>query len=554
VAVQRRALGRALGGAAGLLAASLVFASVAPAQPVTDNQRTLIVSLPGPFSGCGFLDPGATPTNNAIDDLVLPSAFSTNPNGNLVGVGGPIASAELVSLAPETVVYTLAPHQFWSNGQAFTGGDLAAWWRRARNLASVLSDGYRAIQSLKVSASGLSVTATFSTPYANWNHLFRDVEAPGSPTGCDISNLVSRPSLGPYLVRSASASRIVLALNPHWSLDPGRYGRLVLVADGSLPTSSSTLYAGYSYDVTTGALQLLSGRPWMSSHLGNVSAIQEMTFAPQSVTTRRILVREALSWLINRQSLINQLWGSVTFSPSVATSVLYSQGQSNYPGGAGTGPSGQTPTTEVTTTVPPGTVGIADCAACAPGALTSAGYVKVQGLWESTAGTPLAVSVATGPSDIDQKTTALVAAAWRAAGIAVTIQNVGSDLSAAQSVAQSRVDVAVFSRPTSTSPLYTARSFTGPAFPDTYPSGLSLPFAATLYARAQANFNPAAAVATWQRLDKLLLTSYWVRPLFTPPSLVAWTSTVGGVNGSLSVPGFTDEITGWNTVLAPSGS
>ncbi len=552
--MQRRALGRALGSAAGLLAATLLFASVAPAQSVTDNQRTLIVSLPGPFNGCGFLDPGATATNNAIDDLLLPSAFSTNPNGNLVGVGGPIASAELVSLSPETVVYTIAPHQFWSDGRAFTGEDLAAWWRRARNLASVLSDGYRAIRTLKVSGKGLSVTATFSSPYANWNHLFRDVEAPGSPTGCDIANLVNRPSLGPYVVRSATTSRIVLAMNPRWSLDPGRYGRLVLVADGALPATSSTLYAGYSYSVTTGALQQLSTKPWMSSHLGNVSAIEEMTFAPQSVTTRRILVREGLSWFVNRQDLINQLWGSVTFSPSVAASVLYSQGQVNYPGGAGTGPSSQTPTTQATTTLPTGSVGVADCAACAPGALTSAGFVKVQGRWQSATGVPLAVTIATGPSYIDRKTTNLVAAAWRSAGINVAIHDVSSDLSAAQSVAQSHVDVAVFSRPTSTSPLYTARSFTGPAYPDTYPSGLSLPFAAILYARAQANFNPAAAVATWQQLDKLLLASYWVRPLFTPPSLVAWTSTVGGVNGSLSVPGFTDEITGWNTVTAPSGS
>ena len=143
---------------------------------------------------------------------------------------------------------------------------------------------------------------------------------------------------------------------------------------------------------------------------------------------------------------------------------------------------------------------------------------------------------------------------WRAAGVSVNVLRVGSDLSAAQSVAQGLTDVAVFSRPTSTSPLFAARSFTGPAYPDTYPSGLSLPFAATLYARAQANFNPAAVVATWHQLDKMLLATYWVRPLFTPPSLVTWTSVVGGVNGSLSVPGFTDEITGWNTVVAPTGS
>ncbi len=411
----RRALGRAVAGAVAALAITLTMASIAPAQSITDNQRTLVVSLPGPFNGCGFLDAGATSTSNAIGDLVLPSAFTTNPNGNLVGAGGPIASAELVSLAPETIVYTIAPNQTWSNGRAFTGADLVAWWQRARVLPSVLSDGYRAIASLKLGAKGLSVTAVFSTPYANWNQLFRDVEAPSSPTGCGVANLVSRPRHGPYLVTSATRSRVVLVMNPHWSLDPGRYGRLVLLADAALPASRTTLFAGYSYAVTTATLQTLSGRPWMSSHLGNVSSIEEMTFAPQSALTRRILVREALSWLIPRQALINRLWGSVTFSPSVAASALYSQGQPNYPGGAGTGPSGQTTTTLATTTTVAGTppTGVTDCASCVPTALADAGFTKVSGQWRSANGQPLRVNVVSGARALDRATANFVAATWR---------------------------------------------------------------------------------------------------------------------------------------------
>ncbi len=549
----RRNVARALAGVGATLALTLTLASVAPAQPITDNQRTLVVSLPGPFNGCGYLDAGATPTSNAIGDLVLPSAFSTNPNGNLVGAGGPIATAELVSLSPETVVYTIAPDQTWSNGHPFTGADLVAWWQRARTLASVVSDGYRNITSLKVGARGLSVTATFGVAYANWNQLFRDVQAPGSTPGCDIANLVTRPSLGPYVVQSATRTRVVLTMNPRWSLDPGRYGRLVLVADAPLPSSRTTFFAGYSYSVTPATLQTLSARPWMASHLGNVSSIEEMTFAPSSALSRRLLVREALSWLIGRQALINRLWGTVTFSPSVAASALYSQGQPNYPGGSGTGPVGQTTTTLATTTttlsgVPP--TGVTDCASCVPGALNAAGFTKVSGQWRSASGQPLSLTLVTGSSGLDQATSSLVAATWRAAGIGVSVTTVASDMAAAQSVALSHGDVAIFARPTSTSPAYAARSFTGAAFPDSYPSGVDLPFATTLLNRALANFNPAAAASTWHQLDKLLLASFWVRPLFTPPSLVTWTTTVGGVNGSLSVSGFTDEITGWNTIPA----
>ena len=84
--------------------------------PVGDNGRTLLLSLPGPFNGCTFLGPDANPTSDAILDLVRPSAFESTISGALVGAQGSIASAELTSLSPETVVYSIAAKQRWSNG------------------------------------------------------------------------------------------------------------------------------------------------------------------------------------------------------------------------------------------------------------------------------------------------------------------------------------------------------------------------------------------------------------------------------------------------------
>ncbi len=67
------------------------------------------------------------------------------------------------------------------------------------------------------------------------------------------------------------------------------------------------------------------------SHIGTSSNIEEVSFASTRPLIKRIAVREALSWSIDRQSLIDQLWGAVTFSPSVAASALFSQGQAEYP-------------------------------------------------------------------------------------------------------------------------------------------------------------------------------------------------------------------------------
>ena len=63
-----------------------------------------------------------------------PSAFLTTSAGNLYGENGPIASAELTSLTPETVKYTITPNEKWSNGTSFNGNDLVGWWLRARAL------------------------------------------------------------------------------------------------------------------------------------------------------------------------------------------------------------------------------------------------------------------------------------------------------------------------------------------------------------------------------------------------------------------------------------
>ncbi len=60
--------------------------------------------------------------------------------------------------------------------------------------------------------------------------------------------------------------------------------------------------------------------------------------------------------------MIDTLFGSVTYSPSVAASAIYSQGQSQYPGTSGANSGGQSTTTTTTT---PTTNSLADCASCA---------------------------------------------------------------------------------------------------------------------------------------------------------------------------------------------
>ena len=550
--VRRGSLGR--GAVLALVAVAVLIpigrSSANAAKSNSLNSKTIDVSLPGPFNGCTFLDSGATPTTNAINDLIVPSAFLTTSAGNLYGENGPIASAELTSLTPETVKYTITPNEKWSNGTSFNGNDLVGWWLRARALRTVLSDGYRDVKTLTVANDGYSVTAVFATPYADWNLLFRDVEALGTQGSCTLSSLVARPSLGPYSVASATLNRIVLVMNKHWPIDTQRFGRIVITDAGAIPTSGNAHFVNFSLVVNRSLVQAISSQLNVMSHIGSSSNIEEISFASARPVIKRIAVREALSWSIARQTLLNQLWGAVTFSPSVAVSALLSQGQSNYPGPSGTSPSAQT----TTTTLAPSTAhnGLGDCVQCAIDVLSQGGFIRTLSGWTTVNGTPLDLKMAVGPSDLDHTVATTVVGEWASIGITVKVVDVSSDVAAAVATATNADDLAVFTRPTITAVSYAARSWSGPGYADAYPSGWRSVAITALFNQAAANFNPVTATSTWLQMDQKIQSAYWMRPLFTSPSLLAWSNTLSGVTTSFSVPGLLDEVPIWS--IAPPTS
>jgi peptide/nickel transport system substrate-binding protein len=529
-------------------AAAIPFSMSAAASSTNENAHTLDLALPAPFNGCTFLDQGATPTSDAILDLIRPSAFVTAANGVLVGEDGPIASAELTSLSPETVRYTIAPKMVWSNGAVFTGDDLVSWWMKARSLASVSSDGYRAIKSLVVSKNDLTVTAVFGTPYADWDLLFRDMDAPGVATGCGLGNLVSRPSLGPYVVKSATRDRLVLDMNPAWPLDPNRFGRIVITDSQDLPSASTVNFADYTMTVNRSTVLTLSTRPSLASKIASSSNIEELTYSPRTTATSLLGVREALSWSIQRQALIDSLFGAVTFSPSVAASAIFSQGQADYPGGGGSNPVGQS----TTTTTPSNS--LSDCTTCAITVLKSSGFVRTSTGWVSSAGTKLRVRLGVGPSALDHAAAALVKEDWADIGIPSTIVDEKTEIGAAEASAFGHVDVSLFARPTTTTPAFAASSWAGPAYPNTYPSGVRTAATTTLFDQATAIFNPVTASSTWLKFDQTIMTDFWVRPLFTAPTLTIWSTTLSSVANSFTVAGFVDQVPTWSRLPSTTTS
>lgn len=522
----------------------LAYRSPAPPKgPANPATSTLNVALPGPFNGCSVLSPAATATTSAILDLIRPSAFLTGPTNVLYGEGGAIVSAELISLHPETVVYSVAKDMTWSNGQPFRVSDLIDWWHSARSVLSINGDGYRDISSMVVNKTGTSVTATFSTDFADWNLLFRDVEAAGTTRSCRINQLRSQPSLGPYRVQSASTSRIVLISNPEWTIDYNRFHRVILTSSTTLPTSGSKYFVKYAAVASPALVSDLVAHPRYLGEFSDSSNIEELTYSPVSALTRRVAVRTALSWLLKRKNILTTLFGGLTFSPSVPTSALFSQGQTDYPLPKTT----VVPTADNATLVDPSQ----DCRACAQTILHHLGYSYDAAGWHSATGAPLRLTLAQGPTTLDHATARLVAQQWTSQGVRVTMRTAASDDQAAFLASTGAVDAAVFDRPTSTTAWVSARSWGQTPYIDSYPSGVRSSAVNELFALAQGTFNPATAALTWLEIDHTILTNFWVRPLYTVPSFITWSNPMANVVSALSLSGFIDQLTNWG-IATPS--
>jgi len=526
-----------------VVATLLAYRSPARARgPDNPATSTLTLALPGPFNGCSVLSPQATSTTSAVLDLIRPSAFLTGPSNVPYGEGGAIVSAELISLHPETVVYSVAPKMTWSNGLAFRVDDLISWWHSARRIQSVNGDGYRAISSMVVNKTATAVTATFSTKFADWNLLFRDVEEARTTRSCAVSQLTLQPSLGPYRVQSATPSRIVLLSNSEWTINYNRFHKVIITSTTQIPNCGPKFFVKYAPVATRSLVTNLVAHPRYLGEFGDSSDIEELTFSPHGALTTSRPIRTALSWLLDRRTILDSLFGTFIFRPSIPTSALFSQGQTDYP----------LPGTKIVPTFANSTLvdPSQDCRVCAQEILRHAGYTLSSRGWRDVSGAKLSLRIAQGPTALDRLTAQLITRQWTALGVRVRVTSSVSDALAASMASSGTADVAIFDRPTSTTAWTSARSWGQTPYVDSYPSGVRSVTTNKLFTLAQGTFNPATAALTWLKIDHQILTNFWVRPLYTVPSLTEWSEPVANVVPSLSLSGLVDQVTNWGVAIA----
>lgn len=505
----------------------------------------LTLSIPGPFRGCGYFATGTNEPLRALLDLVRPSAFLTSETGVLQGENGPITSAALISLSPLTVTYTVQPGWLWSNGKGFTIADLIAWDHQAVHQDTSLADGYRDIASLTPSLNDTQMTAVFSQPYADWDNLFRDVNERGTAATCTLSQLAGQPSLGPYTLRSITPTRAVLTRNASWLGTPAVFNTLVVATTLTSPTTPGESVVDYEYTPSALELSSLAAAPDLDGEVGLSDQLMVVGFSPHRAATNSLAIRQFLSLAINRQAIIDDVAGPVSYDPGLADSVLYPQGQTPYAGVAGLSPFAQS--TALSNTILPTTTDM-DCVTCAASRLRADGFQRHGTVWESPSGSPLEITVAVGPSRVDSAVANMVTAQWSAAGVVVSRSRLTSNVAVTAALRAGRADAGVFTVTTSTAPDLAARSWTGVDEGNTYDLGWRSLQINQWFAVAQDTYNPVAAETPYASIDQYIAAQAWERPLYTQPTVLVWSSDLAAVDAASSLTGLVDEAPTWGVV------
>jgi len=120
---------------------------------------------------------GNTYETGQVMSGLLPSTFVINPDGTPVLNANLLASAEVTSQQPFTVVYRIRPDAIWSDATPINADDFRYAYRirngnDCKDCPVAGTTGYSQVQSVTGSDGGKTVTVVYRSPYADWKSLF----------------------------------------------------------------------------------------------------------------------------------------------------------------------------------------------------------------------------------------------------------------------------------------------------------------------------------------------------------------------------------------------
>ena len=574
---------------------------------------TLTVGIDEAPTGCNpNTAAGDTWADRLVLEPVLPSSFVVNGNDQSVYDAAVITQAELQSTSPETVVYTINPKAVWSDGAPITAADFIYTWEQERGSTGLLGAasslgtvggvsapssipaqpttlpgatgttgpaiGYRQIKSVTSSNHGRTVTVVFASAYADWQSLFDDLLPAHvlEKTGWDPACTSVTPSVdlsgGPFKIAKVEAGKeIVLTRNTRWWGSEPDLARIVVeIASG--PSQLARWLDDGTIDVALPAgfdgqyLENVTAEPSIVTQTQLSTTFLQLEFSTTSAATSSVDVRNAIAHAVDRQSLIDQVaaWADSVIAP--AASLIYAQSQSGYTnhkrlpqqvsGLPGSTSTTLPPTSPTATPFPAGSD-----PATTDRLLSGLGYSRTgAGDWISPDGAALTVRLAVDAADSWAVQCApLIEHQLTSAGIAVTQVTAPTAQQTGLELSQGTVDMALLPMHSSPYPSqaitwYTPLAGTAGTGGSEDWSNLDDSSVNSLLLKAAAELNPVTAAPIYQQAESLLWQDMVALPLFTEPSVLAWSGLTAGVSPNSNGPSLLWSPLNWSIRVAPTST
>lgn len=540
---------------------------------VTGLGGSLTVGIDRAPSGCNPNSvAGNTWANHFVLAPVLPSAFVTSPGGQSIYDSAVITQAEVQSLNPQTVVYSINPKAVWSDGQPISAADFVYAWQQQRGGAPAAGEsaagqmattlGYRDIQSVTPGNDGRTVTVVFKTPYADWQALFNDLlpahimEKVGWSPGCTTVDPAIDLSGGPFRIfQVVPGKEIVLTKNPRWWGESVDLDRLVIRTGAGPAQLAHWLISGQSQAVQPSAfnesfLENIGTKPGLDGSVGISSTFLQLEFSAISAVTGAPQVRLAIAHAIDRQALVNSAVGWADSNIVPAASHLYSQAQGSYPGPATASPQiaalpGYRPPAPSSTPTPAMPFPLTDDHAAVVRDLTTAGYTRapVSMTWSQPNGSPIVVRlVVDGGDPWASRAGAVIVSQLAAAGITTTVTTEPDVISTGLALASGAADAALLpmtATPYASEATAWYTTMLGPPGTDGSQDWMNYedPALDTLLTQAAQQLDPVKASPIYAQADLALWSSMIALPLFAEPTVLAWSSSSSGIGPNQFGPG-----------------
>lgn len=481
----------------------------------------------------------------------LPAAFDTQPDLTLALNTDLMVSADLVN--PTTIVYKIKPEAVWSDGTPISADDFAYSWKmqsptECPECATAGNGGWDVVQDVVGSDGGKTATMTLSHPFTDWQNYFSsgqplypahiaaqhgDLNTPeGIAASFDwFGKNPPTYSGGPYVVENWQDNQaLTLAPNPRW------YGATKPKLD-QLIMRVITDATQEPIALQNNEVQVIYPQPQVDivqqiQQIPNVSQNQQLgiqwehyDFNLRNPFLQDKALRQAMYTAVNREDIIAKTVGQ--FNPDVQplNSLMFLPQMEGY-------------TDNVTATG----LGSGDVER-AKQILTDAGYTGVGEKLVAPSGEAvpdMRIRYTVGNA-IRQNESELFAGYMKQLGINVAVEptdDLGTTLSAGD------YDIMVFAWVQSPAPFANAQqtflSSSGNNF-----GQYNNPRTDAMLNEAASSADKAAATATLNEADRIIMEDAYVLPLYQKPTLIAAQDTVANVRGNASLAGPTYNAGEW---------